>query len=113
MTDTHTQVTDATWDGQAELVDTNGVLIAQVAAELWKRAVEGRGVQWGGHITCPPGGEQHLPSGEYVYTLRLLEAQAAAPGEGAVVPRGFVRIALAESPAVERLEVTGQGAAPF
>lgn len=112
-----TQPTETNWSGQAELVDVNGLLIAQVAAELWKRSVDGRGVQWGGLIACPPT-QQRLPSAEYTYTLRLVGPDDSLPPadpapEGAVVPHGSVRLSLSAEPAVEQMRVMGQGAAPF
>ena len=48
------------WQGTAELLDPNGIVVAEVAAELWKLSLEVRGARWGGELTGPSGGRPTL-----------------------------------------------------
>jgi hypothetical protein len=52
----------------AELVDGKGRVIGAVRASLWKKAVNGRMVDWGGEL-LPEGGMRGIGPG--VYVLRL------------------------------------------
>ncbi|MEE8422469.1 MAG: electron transfer flavoprotein subunit beta/FixA family protein [Dehalococcoidia bacterium] len=93
---------DATWDGRAELLDADGHVIAEVLADLWKRADE----QWGGEVRTELGGG-HLPlAGDYALRLET-DAECVIVKAGAI--RAYARGGLSG----EEVAVRGKGKAPF
>lgn len=104
------QDTQRSWSGVAEVIAPDGDIVVEVAAELWERHHNGRGIQWGGHLQAPAHVEApHLPSAEDNYTLRLIGA-----GEGLVTTHGPVKMHLFEGvDPTEDVEVIGVGETPF
>ncbi len=104
------QVTERIWNGVAQLIAPGGDVVVEVAAELWERAQQGRGIRWGGHLEAPAHVEPpHLPNAENAYTLRLSDA-----GEGLVTTHGAVKLHLFEGIApTEDVEIVGLGETPF
>ena len=96
------------WEGSAELVDSNGIVIAEVAAALWKLSVEGRGESWGGQLSLSVSGEDTLLLAEEVAALRLASAD---PVE--IATHGAVRMDLGGADPTQRMHVTGRGTPPF
>ena len=107
---TEHQPTERSWSGVAQMIAPTGEIVVEVVAELWERAQEGRGVQWGGHLEAPAHVEPpHLPNAENAYTLRLTGA-----GEGLVTTHGTVKMHLFEGiEPTEEVAIVGIGETPF
>ena len=97
-----------TFQGTAALLDANGDLVAEVAAELWKIAEPGRGQQWGGLLAAAAGTDRHLPTAEQSYTLRFDSGL-----EGRVTARSAVMLTQDTISCQETVQVAGAGAPPF
>jgi hypothetical protein len=108
-------MTEAQYEGGAELIDASGRPVAEVDAILWKIEEEGRGPRWGGRVSRPAMPEDPLPSADATYTLRLLDARAQEEmHEGLITPQGLVRMILREHDSSEQtVEVVGSGDPPF
>ena len=104
------ETTSRTWSGVAQVIAPTGDILVEVAAELWERAQNGRGLQWGGHLEAPAHVEPpHLPSAEDTYTLRLIGAS-----EGLVTTHGTVKMHLFQRvEPTEDVEILGIGDTPF
>lgn len=99
-------MTETTWSGRAELLRDDGLVIAEVLADLWKRAPEDRPVHWGGTIRTECGGG-HLPfTGEF--PLRLERGAV-----GVVVECSGVKAYERDGLSGEEVEVQGHGEPPF
>ncbi len=97
---------ETTWSGRAELLRDDGLVIAEVLADLWKRALEDRPAHWGGTIRTECGGG-HLPfTGEF--SLRLEDGVVCEITEHSAV-RAYDRGGLSG----EEVEVQGHGDPPF
>lgn len=97
-----------TFQGAATLLDANGDLVAEVAAELWKISEPGRGEQWGGLLAAAAGTDRHLPTAEESYTLRLDSGL-----EGRVTAHGAVVITQGAISCQETVQILGAGEPPF
>ncbi len=99
---------EPTFRGTAALLDANGDLVAEVAAELWKVAEPGRGEQWGGQLCAAAGTDRHLPTAEESYTLRLDSGL-----EGRVTASSAVVITQDAISCQETVQILGRGEPPF
>jgi L-amino acid N-acyltransferase YncA len=100
------------WNGRAELLDANGLVVAEVEAELWKEHVEGRGERWGGELTATPVSDEATgmrwePS-EAPPELRLANGRS-----GAIGALGTVRLDGGGTGARQVVQLTGQAEPPF
>ncbi len=99
-------MTETTWSGRAELLRDDGLVIAEVLADLWKRAPEDGPVHWGGTMRTECGGG-HLPfTGQFA--LRLEDGAVCEIAEHSAV-RAYDRGGLSG----EEVEIQGHGDPPF
>ena len=96
------------WQGTAELLDPNGIVVAEVAAELWKLSVEVRGARWGGELTAPAAVGLRWAGDEPPSELRLSDGRSAPIGS-----LGTVRMDTAGTEARHVVQLTGKGDPPF
>ena len=96
------------WHGTAELLDPNGIVVAEVAAELWKLSLESGGARWGGELTAPAAVGLRWGSSEPPSELRLADGRSAQIGS-----LGAVRMDTARPEATHVVQLTGKGAPPF
>ncbi len=96
----------ARWTGRAVLLDTDGDVIAELLADLWKRSRDRGSLQWGGVLRTELGGG-HLPAvGDYLLCLET-DTQAEVMKHGAI--KAYSRNGLNG----EEVEVRGRGDPPF
>ncbi len=96
------------WQGTAELLDPNGIVVAEVAAELWKLSLEVRGVRWGGELTAPAAIGLRWAGDEPPSELRLSDGRSAP-----IASLGAVRMETAAPEATHTVQLTGKGDPPF
>lgn len=96
------------WRGPAELLDANGIVVAEVDASLWKLLLEGRGPRWGGDLIATAAAGPQWSPGDPPPELRLLDG-----GTGVIRSIGTVRMDLSGTNAVHVAQLSGQGQAPF
>ncbi len=96
------------WQGTAELLDPNGIVVAEVAAELWKLSLEVRGARWGGELTAPAAVGLRWVGAEPPSELRLSDGRSAPIGS-----LGAVRMDTAGPEATHIVQLTGKGDPPF
>ncbi len=96
------------WQGTAELLDPNGIVVAEVAAELWKQSLESGGARWGGELTAPAAAGLRWEGAEPPSELRLSDGRSAPIGS-----LGAVRMDTAGAEATHVAQVTGKGDPPF
>ena len=96
------------WQGTAELLDPNGIVVAEVAAELWKLSAEVRGARWGGELTAPAAAGLGWVGAEPPSELRLTDGRTALIGS-----LGAVKMDTAGPEATHVVQVTGKGDPPF
>ena len=71
--------------GRAVLLDTDGGVIGELLADLWKRSRDRGSLPWGGVLRTELGG-RHLPAvGDYLLCLET-DAQAEVTKHGASRP---------------------------
>ena len=99
---------EAKFHGAATLLDADGDLVAEVAAELWKIAEPGRGERWGGLLAAVAGTDHHLPTAEESYTLRLDSGR-----EGRVTASSAVVLTQDAISCQETVQISGAGEPPF
>ncbi len=96
------------WQGAAELLDPNGIVVAEVEASLWKLSPEGRGPRWGGNLTALATVGLRWPADDAPSALRLSGGRTGLLGG-----LGAVRITGIEVSAVHVVQVSGHGEPPF
>jgi L-amino acid N-acyltransferase YncA len=96
------------WNGIADLLDPNGVVVAEVAAWLWKLSRDGRGTRWGGELTAPAGLGLRWAGEAPPRELRV-----SGGGSAPVGSLGAVRMETVGGEAMQVVQLTGQGEPPF
>ena len=96
------------WRGAAELLDANGIVLAEVDASLWKLTLEGRGPRWGGDLMATAAVGPQWPAGDALPELCLPNGRT-----GLLRSIGAVRMGVVGTDAVHVAQVSGQGEPPF
>ena len=97
------------WQGDAELLDANGLVIADVVATLYQSAFASRGTRWGGDLTSAASTHLRWSGAEPPTEIRLANGRI-----GVIGTLGAIRLDVPGSvEAVHVVQMSGLGEPPF